>query len=671
MADPQAELESLRKEREEKVKQIAEKRKQVEELRRKRAQRMAQQETAAKAGGEWVAGDDKNKSVDALVAEILGGRVIEAAAIQKIAPKPQQQNAKYTAEAEQRRSRLQEEYKLAVVSLEPQEQEVYERSVQTDLSGEIKGSKSTDVLSATAASMSKYTKGNVLQQVAKQAEKARLRAVRPDATDDSKPGMRTIRAQNATGEEQGEEKAPEIQEMPQEDKERIMNRPDFKGFFSRATLLVERTLGAQEWDVATDWGTKGTKDNAGEGQELMKHVDDFTEEKWSKMRPVTDVRFSPHRKEHFLAAYGQRANPAATDPDGCMCVWNLAMKTRPELTFSSPSPVLAANFHTFDEALFYGGTYAGGIMLWDARARNGPVLRTPLSAKGHTHPVTALQQVGTQNATNLVTASNDGRLCVWSLAMLNLPQETIDLKNETKNRRDFAVMTLSFPENETNVLYAGAEDGSICQVHLHGSKVGVTEMYEGHDGPVAGLDMHPHQADANQSGEAVNLDAAVSASFDWSIKVWMVKQFQQPVLSLDAYEDYVYDVKWHPNHPGAFAAVDGEGHVDLWNLNQSIESPVVRCENPNSRKLALNRCSWSNDGRRLATGDSEGTVSVYGVDQSVYHPRTADFVQFNERARGFQPIMQRTSRDSTYGDLGRYAPSTRTEGGTWDLGAAR
>mmetsp|Transcript_47199 Transcript_47199/g.121435 ORF Transcript_47199/g.121435 Transcript_47199/m.121435 type:complete len:152 (+) Transcript_47199:3-458(+) len=151
----------------------------------------------------------------------------------------------------------------------------------------------------------------------------------------------------------------------------------------------------------------------------------------------------------------------------------------------------------------------------------------------------------------------------------------------------------------------------------------------------------------------------------------MVKQFQQPVLSLDAYEDYVYDVKWHPNHPGAFAAVDGEGHVDLWNLNQSIESPVVRCENPNSHKLALNRCSWSNDGRRLATGDSEGTVSVYGVDQSIYHPRTADFVQFNERARGFQPIMQRTSRDSAYGDLGRYAPSTRTEGGTWDLGAAR
>mmetsp|Transcript_62243 Transcript_62243/g.131566 ORF Transcript_62243/g.131566 Transcript_62243/m.131566 type:complete len:659 (+) Transcript_62243:95-2071(+) len=656
MADPQAELESLRKEREEKVKQIAEKKRQVEELRRKRAQRIAQQESHR--GGDQPA-DEKNKSVDSLVAEILGGGVLEAAAVQKVAQKTIQEDDD-GADTNQRRAKLQEEYRLGVVSLEPQEQEVYERSVQTDMTGDIKGASKSDALTVTASAAMTKNKGNVLQQVAKQAEKARLRAVRPDAAEDNKLGMRTIRA-GGNEDKKEEEKGPEIQEMSQEERDRITGRPDFKAFFSKATLLVERTLGAQEWDVATDWGSKGTKDSGGDNQEIMKHLEEYVEDKWSKMRPVTDVRTSPHKKELFLAAYGQRSNPSLTDPDGCMLVWNLAMKSRPELTFSSPSPVLCADFHRFDEAVFYGGTYAGGIMLWDARARSGPVLRTPLSAKGHTHPVTALQQVGTQNATNLVTASNDGRLCVWSLAMLNLPQETIDLKNENKNKRDLSIMSLSFPENETNVLYAGAEDGSICQGQLHGSKVGVTEVYDGHDGPVAGLDMHPHQADLNQSGEAFNLDLAVSCSFDWSVKVWMVKQFQQPVLSLDSYEDYVYDVKWHPTHPGVFTAIDGEGHVDLWNLNQSVEFPSVRCENPNSRKLALNRCSWSKDGRRLAVGDSEGSVSIYGVDQSIYHPRTADFVLFNEKVRSFQPIMQR-ARESAYGDIGRYTPGLRSGG---------
>lgn len=41
-----------------------------------------------------------------------------------------------------------------------------------------------------------------------------------------------------------------------------------------------------------------------------------------------------------------------------------------------------------------------------------------------------------------------------------------------------------------------------------------------------------------------------------------VKQFQSPVLTLDTFEDYVYDVRWHPSHPGVFASTDGEGWGD-------------------------------------------------------------------------------------------------------------
>merc|ERR1719323_762418 len=89
----------------------------------------------------------------------------------------------------------------------------------------------------------------------------------------------------------------------------------------------------------------------------MKYVCDFAEERWARGRPVTDVRCSPHQNEMFLAAYGQRSNPSLSDPDGCLLVWNLAMQSRPELTFTCPSAVLTAHFHRFDPALFFGGTY--------------------------------------------------------------------------------------------------------------------------------------------------------------------------------------------------------------------------------------------------------------------------------------------------------------------------
>merc|ERR1712151_594302 len=105
--------------------------------------------------------------------------------------------------------------------------------------------------------------------------------------------------------------------------------------------------------------------------------------------------------------------------------------------------------------------------------------------------------------------------------MLNAPQDHLDLKHESnKNRRDppreVAVMSFCFPEDETNTLYVGAEDGSVCQVHIFGTKVGITEWYEGHEGPVTSIHVHPQlNIDSSQLSENT-LDLALTSSFDWS-----------------------------------------------------------------------------------------------------------------------------------------------------------
>lgn len=676
------ELEALKKEREEKVKQIAEKKKQVEELRRKRTQRQAQQQQLQQQAPQAPAPSDKKgdnaSTVDALVAEILGGKAVEASALQTIAVPAGGDSGEAGGAAPQRAAqrgrgggdrerKLQQEFKLLAQSLEPQEQEVYEKEVQTDLSGE-QPEESTSSSTSKPQGTGKVARqaSSVLDQAASQS---RSRAVRPDVaghtageTTRSRTVQPTVNAPIKEEEQKDEEEKQKS--LSKEEQDRIVAHPEFKAFFNRASLLVERTLGQQAWDVATDWkNVGGTEEDKGQETELMKHVEEYVEDRWSKGRPVTDVKFSPHNKEIFMAAYGQRVNAQDYDPDGCLLLWG-SMKNRPELHFTSPSQVLTAQFHKFDPTLLYGGTYSGGILLWDTRANSTPVLRTPLSGKGHSHPVQALQQVGTQNATNLVSASNDGRICVWSLAMLKEPQDIpIDLKRDSKekaqNRGDLAIMTLSFPENETNVLYAGAEDGSVCQVNLHGSTVGVTKMYDGHDGPVAGIDMHPRSSEAAKYGVEGTIDLALTCSFDWSIKLWMVKPYQSPVLTLDCFEDYVYDVKWHPTHPGCFASCDGEGHVALWNINQNTESPVVQCDSPNPRKLAFNQCAWSSCGQKLAAGDSEGTLSLYKVAPSISQPQPHDYQQFIERVKGFQPIAPR-NKDPGYerfmvsGNYGRH-----------------
>jgi len=621
----EADIEALKKEREEKVRQIAEKRRQVEELKARRAKRGADK---SKEGAQRNS-LDINKSVDDLLADMLasGADVTMPSASPD---KPLHELAR-SRSALKKDSRILQNDRVAIVAMEPHLGDVYDKGIQTDLPPEEE--KKDPVVSTNVLSKIK----NLAKP--KKSEDAR---VSPAAGGNLTDGRRPSNFDAPPPEEP--------KELSAEEKTKILASADFQSFFKRTSLLVERTLGQDAFDVAVDFSADQHSDGV-DAADQFKPSDDYIEERWCTGRPITDVRFSPHRKELFLAAYGQKTNPSLSDPDGCALVWNLSMQKRPEVVFTCQSAVLTSHFHRFNPAIFFGGTYSGGVVLWDARAKAGPVQRTPLSAKGHSHPVQAMQQVGTQNATNLVTASNDGRLCVWSLAMLVHPQESIDLKNEkSSNRRDLAVMSLSFPENETNILYVGAEDGSVCQVHIHGAKVGVTEAYDGHDGPVTSIDLHPH-GDASQYGVEGVADLALSSSFDWSVKLWMVKQSQSPMLLLDLFEDYVYDVRWHPTHPAIFSTVDGEGHVDLWNLNKDLESPIVRYERPcppGQQRLALNRCYWSSDGKRLATGDSEGTLSMYKLDKSLAQPRNDDFTMFQERVRSFQPIVSR-SREAGFG----------------------
>lgn len=89
------------------------------------------------------------------------------------------------------------------------------------------------------------------------------------------------------------------------------------------------------------------------------------------------------------------------------------------------SDVLSVTFSPFHSNLVFGGTYSGQILLWDTRSKHLPVLKTPLSAAGHTHPVYAMQMVGTQNAHNLITSSTDGTVCSWVVDMLAQPQVSL------------------------------------------------------------------------------------------------------------------------------------------------------------------------------------------------------------------------------------------------------
>uniref|UniRef100_A0A8C5G871 Cytoplasmic dynein 1 intermediate chain 2-like n=1 Tax=Gouania willdenowi TaxID=441366 RepID=A0A8C5G871_GOUWI len=365
-----------------------------------------------------------------------------------------------------------------------------------------------------------------------------------------------------------EEEAPH--ELTEEEKLQILHSEDFVTFFDHSTRIIERAL-CEHVDLFFDYSGRALEEKEGEIQagtklSLNKH---FLDERWSKHRVVTCLDWSPQYPELLLASYNNNED-APHEPDGVALVWNMKYKK------STPEYV----FHC-------------------------------------QHPVYCVNVVGTQNANNLISISTDGKICSWSLDMLSQPQDSMELV--FKQSKAVAVTSMSFPLGDVNNFVVGSEDGSVYMSCRHGSKAGISEMFEGHHGPITGIDCH------TAAGPLDFSHLFVTSSFDWTVKLWSTKN-NKPLYSFEDNSDYVYDVMWSPTHPALFACVDGVGRLDLWNLNNDTEVPtasVVVEGNP-----ALNRVRWANTGREIAVGDSEGQVRVFEVGEQIAVPRNDEWNRF-------------------------------------------
>uniref|UniRef100_A0A8C5PLR2 Dynein cytoplasmic 1 intermediate chain 2 n=1 Tax=Leptobrachium leishanense TaxID=445787 RepID=A0A8C5PLR2_9ANUR len=357
-------------------------------------------------------------------------------------------------------------------------------------------------------------------------------------------------------------------ELTEEEKQQIVHSEEFISFFDHSTRIVERAL-SEQINIFFDYSGRDLEEKEGEiqaGAKLSLNRQ-FFDERWSKHRVVSCLDWSSQYPELLVASYNNNED-APHEPDGVALVWNMKYKkTTPEYVFHCQSAVMSAAFAKFHPNLVVGGTYSGQIVLWDNRSnKRTPVQRTPLSAAAHT--------------------------------------DSMELVH--KQSKAVAVTCMSFPVGDVNNFVVGSEEGSVYTACRHGSKAGISEMFEGHQGPITGI--HCHSA----VGAVDFSHLFVTSSFDWTVKLWTTKN-NKPLYSFEDNADYVYDVMWSPIHPALFACVDGVGRLDLWNLNNDTEVPTASINVEGSP--ALNRVRWTHSGREIAVGDSEGQIFIYDLGE--------------------------------------------------------
>jgi dynein intermediate chain len=412
---------------------------------------------------------------------------------------------------------------------------------------------------------------------------------------------------------------PLCMEISAEQRDKIVASDEFLTFFDRASRLVERAL-TKPSDILFDYvsgsGEDG-RDALGSLKAVKKKV--FVDERWSQSRIVTAMDWSSYHPELLLVSYFTNPN-IPHDPDGVVLMWDLKFqKDTPDYIFNCQSAVMSVAFSRFHPSYIIGGTYSGQLVLWDIRiGKRTPVQRSPLSSSSHTHPVYCLDVVGTENAHNLISASNDGRLCSWNLDNLSQPQESLELAS--RGAKQVAVTSLSFPSNDVNKFIVGSQECAAYQGQRHGSKPGLAVQFDGHHGPVTAVSCH------RATGGQTDLSHLfLTSSFDWTVKLWSTKlQNEQqltsktgsPLCSFENNSDYVYDVQWSPTHPAVFASVDGEGRLDFWNINTDIEVPTLT-ENLDA---CLSKLHWAPNGHYVAVGDCEGKVHIFEAGEALYSP---------------------------------------------------
>jgi dynein intermediate chain len=237
---------------------------------------------------------------------------------------------------------------------------------------------------------------------------------------------------------------------------------------------------------------------------LVSSALEFVDEN-STGRAVTSLEWSLKHHELLLAAFSVSDEFNINQSNGLIQLWSLAMRKTPEFTFTCQTEVTSAIFHKFNPKLVVGATYTGQILIWDTRGKSLPINKTPAGAKFHSHPIYCLGVTGTPNANNIVSVSNDGFLCTWSLSNLSKPIKELkvkkrkiadasDAKLERNYSDDIGAICLATQENESNNIFIGSDDSEIYQVYVHQGNdnvENVVETYKKHTGPVTSLQIHP------------------------------------------------------------------------------------------------------------------------------------------------------------------------------------
>ncbi|XP_076835719.1 cytoplasmic dynein 2 intermediate chain 2 [Brachyhypopomus gauderio] len=316
-----------------------------------------------------------------------------------------------------------------------------------------------------------------------------------------------------------------------------------------------------------------------------------------------------------------------------VCTWNLDRRNlnpnHPDLVMDVATPVMCVSFHPIRPSLIAGGLYNGEVIVWDTSHTQDPVLaQTGMSPDTHREPVYEVMWLpGAQRGQlSVLSACSGGRVLLWSLdgveGKLSLtsgyalvrhqvPQSTAFSKPYTRGGINIGVTSLTLSPWDPDTFLVGSEGGLVLKCAFSSQTVAAVPS----DGESVTLHAPAQFSFSPRGGPIHSLHFSpfhrnlfVSVGTDGLAHIHSILQ-PGPLLSLRVSDSYVFGVRWSPVRPLVFAAVTGQGLVQVFDLGRRSLRPVATIDQKTEGQPAY--CLEFSPQQLLAVGSADGTVNIW------------------------------------------------------------
>lgn len=368
---------------------------------------------------------------------------------------------------------------------------------------------------------------------------------------------------------------------------------------------------------------------------------------------------------------------------GVVCCWNIKNLSYPERVYTVPSGVTSLDFSKQNTNLLAVGCFNGSLFIYNVKTRSEkPIMDSsdtmagidsqrsgPKNQHGNNRHTSAIWHnewiergvgaSGDEKHEHLVSIAADGRVTQWSIRkgfenvdLMKLKRVTgkgtagaainnvMQSKGKSKNRnqadtqanvpraqktealisRQSPGITFAFHRKDANQYIVGTEEGKIhrCSCSYNEQYL---ETYHGHSGVVHKVIWSPH-----------NTDVFLSASSDWTAKVWLSSDadlmkdsdhLEAAITLAHGSGNRVNDCAWHPLIPTVFVTLT-DSDLRIFDLQQSCLDPIkivkIIADFPQKGQIAypkLTMCKFfpTDPCMSVLIGDENGNVTVYELEK--------------------------------------------------------